>query len=69
MFVGVVALPRIGVDPRPGFLRHQGMTGAGMLQVVFVHVGVHGNPARVEILVVLRARQRRQEVELKHVER
>ena len=40
-----------------------------MLEVVFVHVGIHRGPGERQPLVILRARQRRQAEELQQIER
>ena len=45
------------------------MVGADMLEIVIVHVGVHPRALEMEDLVVLRARQRREEEEFEDVDR
>ena len=59
VLVGVIAPPGVGIDAHPGLLRHQRMPGAGVFEIVFVHVWVHRHPAHEQILVVFRTRQRR----------
>jgi len=45
------------------------MAGGDVLEVVFVHVGVHPHPVLVECLVVGRARQRCQNKEFEQIDR
>ena len=53
MFIGVILPPSIGIDALPACLRHQRMFGASMFEVVFVHIGIHRDFARKQLLVVL----------------
>ena len=45
------------------------MAGGDVLEVVFVHVGVHPHPVLVERLVVGRTRQRRQNEKFEQIDR
>src|SRR6266852_4923771 len=69
MFRRVVDVPGGAIDLLPFRLGHLGMRRHRVLGVVFVHVGVHGDPLAVEHLVIPGARQRRQAEELHHVDR
>ena len=69
VIVRVIEVPGPVVDALPLLLRHDRVTGADVLQIVNVHVRVHGDASCVEVLVVLRARQWRQAEELQDVDR
>ncbi len=65
----VVERPRLLIDRVQLLPRHLRMVGDGVLEVVFVEVGIHVDALPPQHLVVLGAGQRGQDVELEHVER
>ena len=67
--VGVVEVPDPAIERLQGLAAHQRMVGGRVLQVVNVHVRIHRHAALIEDLVVLRARQRRQDGELENIDR
>jgi hypothetical protein len=58
----------IAVEPFPFRLAHVGMRRQRVFEVVFVEVGIERHALAPQRLVILGARQRRQEEELEHVE-
>src|SRR3984957_12039036 len=69
MRVRVIALPGVAIDAPPRIRRHDWVLGADMLEVVIVHVGFHPRALEMKGLVVLGARQRREEKEFEDVNR
>ena len=69
MRVGIVALPRVAIDAAPRVRRHDRMVGADVLEIVIVHVLFHPRALEMKDLVVLRARQGREEEEFEDVDR
>ena len=65
----VIEVERLAIEFLPFRVAHHRMVRGDVLQIVFVHVGVHPHPGLVVLLVVLRARQRRQDEEFEHIDR
>ena len=55
MLCRIIQVPGIAIDALPVARSHRRMAGRDVLEVVFVHVGVHPYPVPVELLVVGRA--------------
>src|SRR6266404_9382801 len=69
VFRRIVNLPGGAIDFLPFRLGHDGMRRYCVLGIVFVHVGIHGDPLAVKNLMILGPRQWRQAEELHHVDR
>ena len=69
MLVRVIAREGILVDFRPLLPRHPRMIGTGVLEIVFVQVGIEIDAGGMQLLMVLGARQRRQAEEFQDIDR
>src|SRR5262249_7883828 len=73
MFVGVIWRPPVCLVLHPRLLWHSWLSSAyllqtGVLHIVVVHIGVHRHPLRMQGLVILRARKRREAQELHDID-
>src|SRR5262249_52622779 len=69
VLVGVITRKGILVDFRPLLARHARMIGAGVLEIVFVQIGIEIYARGMELLMVLGARQRREAEEFQDIDR
>ena len=69
MLVGVVPAPHVLIGLLPFLAAHARVLDRDRLEVVLVEVGVHPDALLVQLLVVFRARQRRQHGEFEQVDR
>src|SRR6185437_9590138 len=68
MLHAVVLRPGAPINAKPLVPRHTTMRRADMLEVILVHVAVHRNSGAMELLVIFRAGQRREDKEFQAID-